>query len=317
MLGTLQDQDNGEIAYPLLMSYVLGFDGGGTKTECVLMDSSDHVVTRTFAGPSNPSRIGVEPAVRAIEKAANLSLSEARLDRSVVVAVGAGIAGTANPEMRERTRAAVQSVFPEIAVKLLTDLEAALAAAGEGPVIVLVAGTGSAAIGRNLRNEIFRAGGYGPSSSDQGSAYDIGRKAIAAATKAGAEGATPSVLYEQILARIGCATWSEVRQRAETAPDEVFPPIFPVIAAAAQAGDTAAREILVTAAAELSSLAAEVADRLDLRDAVFLAKTGGMIRRSAFFDTQLDAALKRILPHAQIGGLKISPAEAAALAARG
>src|ERR1700737_4815921 len=167
--------------YSVSMRYILGFDGGGTKTECVLMNSADQVLARTYAGPSNPSRIGVESAVRAIEEGADLALREAGLERSAIAGVGAGLAGTAKPEMKERMSCALQKCFPGAVVIVLTDLEAALAAAGEGPAIVLVAGTGSAAFGRNADGEIARAGGYGPSSSDQGSAYDIGKRAIAAA----------------------------------------------------------------------------------------------------------------------------------------
>src|ERR1700732_5388917 len=167
--------------YSVSMRYILGFDGGGTKTECVLMNSADQVLARTYAGPSNPSRIGVENAVRAIEESANLALRGGGLERGAISAVGAGLAGTAKPDMRDRMSCALQKCFPGTAITILTDLEAALAAAGDGPAIVLVAGTGSAAFGRNGEGEIVRAGGYGPSSSDQGSAYDIGRRAIAAA----------------------------------------------------------------------------------------------------------------------------------------
>lgn len=302
--------------YPLLMNYILGFDGGGTKTECVLMDSADHIVARTFAGPSNPFRIGVEAAVRAVDEAAQLALREASLERNLIAAVGAALAGTANPEMRQRTLVALQMIFPGIPVRLLTDLEAALAAVGGGPAIVLVAGTGSAAIGRNAGNEVFRAGGYGPFASDQGSAFDVGRRAVACAAKAGSE-TVASSLGAQILLQLNCATWAEVQRRAEAAPDEVFPPIFPVVAAAADAGDPAAREILLSAVNELMSLVTEVANQLGLSDTTFtLAKTGGMIGRSAFLDAALDTSLRNRFVHTQFAGLKISPAEAAALAAK-
>jgi len=130
------------------MRYILGFDGGGTKTECVLMNSADQVLARTYGGASNPSRIGVESAVRAIEEAAELALRDAGLERSAITAVGAGLAGTAKPEMKERMSGALQKCFPCAAITVLTDLEAALAAAGEGPAVVLVVGTGSAAFGR-------------------------------------------------------------------------------------------------------------------------------------------------------------------------
>src|SRR5258708_38920253 len=75
--------------YSVSMRYILGFDGGGTKTECVLMNSADQVLARTHAGPSNPSRIGVESAGRAIEQSADLALRDARLERAASRAGGA------------------------------------------------------------------------------------------------------------------------------------------------------------------------------------------------------------------------------------
>ena len=298
------------------MGYILGFDGGGTKTECVLMNSADQVLARTYAGASNPSRIGVESAARAVEQSAQLALGALGLPRSVITAVGAGLAGTAKPDMKERMRGALQKCFPGAAVTILTDFEAALAAAGEVPAIVLIIGTGSAAFGRNVEGETTRAGGYGPSSSDHGSAYDIGKRAIAAAIQERRNG-SDSALGRQILLRLCCTEWPVVQHRAQTMPDEIFPPIFPVIAAAADSGDATAQEILVHAAQEVSSLVADVADRLHLREKEFLlAKIGGTIGRSRFFDAQIDAALKHIVPRAQIGRLRISPAEAAALAAK-
>lgn len=315
-LLALAASENG-IVYPLEMNYILGCDGGGTKTECILMDASDHVMARTFAGPSNPTRIGVEAAVRSVVEAADLCLRDSGLNLTAISAIGAGLAGTANLEMRESMRAAIQAAFPGIRVTLLTDLEAALAAAGEGPVIVLVAGTGSAAIGRSAHNEVVRVGGWGPSCSDRGSAFDVGRRAVAATSKSHTESGAPANRKTEILAHLGFPSWSEMERQAATAPDEVFPRIFPVITAAADAGDAAAREILLDAIAELSSLVKEVADRLGFRQTEFrLAKTGGMFGRSAFLDTHFDAAVKKILPHAQLGGLRITPAEAAALAAR-
>jgi N-acetylglucosamine kinase-like BadF-type ATPase len=121
----------------------------------------------------------------------------------------------------------------------------------------------------------------------------------------------------KILEHLGCASWAELQQRAALQPDDVFPSVFPIVAAAADAEDPAAREILLQAAGELSSLVNTVAEHSSLgRENIMIVKTGGTVGRSAFFDMQLDKALKRILPQAQIGGLRMSPAEAAARAAR-
>jgi N-acetylglucosamine kinase-like BadF-type ATPase len=219
--------------------------------------------------------------------------------------------------MREQMQAALQKCFPAAAILVQTDLEAALAAAGEGAAIILVMGTGSAAFGRNAEGEIARAGGYGPASSDEGSAYDIGRQAIEAAMRERRAGGTESALGKEILTKLGCAEWAVVLHRAQTMPDEIYPPIFPVIAGAADAGDATAREILGHAAGQLSLLVGDVARRLRLGEQEFLlAKIGGTAGRSRFFDAQVDAALKSVAAGAKIGKLRISPAEAAALAAK-
>lgn len=299
-----------------LMRYFLGFDGGGTKTECVLMNSADQVLARTYAGPSNPSRIGIESAARAVEESADLALRETGLERSAIAAIGAGLAGTAKAEMREQIHAALQKSFPAATIIVQTDLEAALAAAGQGPAIILVMGTGSAAFGRNAQGEIARAGGYGPASSDEGSAYDIGRQAIAAAMRERASG-SESPLGKEILGQLRCTEWPVVLHRAQTMPDEIYPPIFPVIAAAADSGDVTAQGILAHAARQLSLLVAEVAQRLRLAGSEFLlAKIGGTSGRSRFFDAQVDAELKNTTPAARIEPLRMSPAEAAAVAAK-
>ena len=300
-----------------MMRYVLGFDGGGTKTECVLMNSADQVLARTYAGPSNPFRIGVESAAHAVNEAASLALEDAGVSRAVVVAVGAGLAGTASPELKEGMRAALAETFPGAAITVLTDLEAALVAAGEGPGIVLVAGTGSAAIGRNARNEVLRAGGYGPHSSDQGSAFDIGRHAVIAAREESVRSGGDSALGREILAQLGYEDWQSLQSRAESAPDDIYPKIFPVVTAMADAGNSTACELLLGSVNPLCELVGEVAGRLGLREQpMFLAKVGGMFGRSRFFDARLDAALKEVVPQAQERRLRISPAEAAALAAK-
>jgi N-acetylglucosamine kinase-like BadF-type ATPase len=303
--------------YALGMDFVLGLDGGGTKTECVLMDPAGNVIARSFSGPSNPYRVGVESATHEIAKAADVCLQEARLGRNEVAAIGAGLAGTGNPELLEAMRAALETAFPSAVVNILTDLEAALAAAGEGPVIVLVAGTGSAAIGRNAQGQVWRTGGQGPRLGDDGSAFDIGSRAVAQAMKERERQGTESVLGMKILEQLGYASWQELKQRATMQPDNVFPLVFPIVATAADAGDSAAREILLQAAGELSSLVNAVAEHSgQAREEIMIVKTGGMVGRCVFFDEQLDAGLKRVLPEARIGKLRISPAEAAARAAR-
>jgi N-acetylglucosamine kinase-like BadF-type ATPase len=175
----------------------------------------------------------------------------------------------------------------------------------------LLAGTGSFAIARNAAGEMARAGGYGSQIGDEGSAYDIGRRAVLAAMHENDRTGADSVLGQRLLRELGVATWSEVKSRAQAASDEVFPRLFSVVAALAETGDAAAQGILRAAAVDLALQSENVATRLGLRGRFFLAKTGGMMGRSKFLEAQLDERLRRAFPEAEIGQLKMSAAEAA------
>jgi N-acetylglucosamine kinase-like BadF-type ATPase len=296
------------------MKYVLGFDGGGTKTECVLMDLTGAVVARGRGPASNPTRIGFESAAEGVKRAAAITLANHPAN---VTALCAGLAGTAREENHAAMQRLLEERFPGVAVEVRTDLDLALAAMPEGPAIVLVAGTGSAAVGRDRTGRQAREGGYGPAGSDEGSAFDIGRGAVAAARLDPASPAA-SELSRQILRHLGQPDWREVDRRIAVQPDEVFPRIFPVVAASADAGNAAAQGILQSAAAALSAIALRLAEALELTGRPFaLGKTGGMVGRSPFFDQRIDGELRQKLPTAVMAAVSEEPARTAARIALG
>jgi N-acetylglucosamine kinase-like BadF-type ATPase len=82
---------------------------------------------------------------------------------------------------------------------------------------------------------------------------------------------------------------------------------------AAEAGDAMAQTLLDDCAAALAGLVGDLAERLQLQSQKFrLAKTGGMLGRSVYFDERLDLYLRKAAPLAQVSALHLSPAEAAA-----
>jgi glucosamine kinase len=295
------------------MHYVLGFDGGGTKTECILLDSQKQIRAVARSGPSNPFRIGHEVATAALVLAAQSAAREAGIEIRQISAVCAGLAGVGSSQSHEEMLDHLANAFPNAKLRLVTDLELSLVSIAQPEAIVLVAGTGSSALGRDAQGHTARAGGHGPLLSDQGSAYDVGRLAVAAAVRERDRTGSDSAIGAEILRHLKFSNWTDLRDRARTAADEVFPRVFPVIAQAAESGDAHAQTLLRTAAQEIAILAGALVDRLKLRDsAVYIAKTGGMVSASKFFDSQLDAELKKIAPRATIGLLPIPPAEAAA-----
>ena len=293
------------------MKCFLGFDGGGTKTECVVLNDVGAVVARGRGPASNPTRIGVPAALAALQQTyeAVLSSSPTSLE---VAALCAGLAGTARAEFREPIVQFLNQQFPTALVDVRSDLEVSLDAMPQGPAIVLVVGTGSAAIGRNDAGTVQREGGFGPATSDEGSAYDIGHAAIATARNENSSDAAAE-LSRQILRHLGCSNWSEVDARAAGNADAVYPRVFPVVAAAADAGNLLAQSLLRAAADKLAELVQRLTDSLQLTGAnVPLGKTGGTVGRSRFFDQAVDQKLRRKIPQIKISTLSVEPAEVAA-----
>ena len=284
------------------MRCVLGFDGGGTKTDCVLMDETGTVLARTRSGPSNPSRVSLNVAVAALIDAAEQSLKIAAKTEVDILAIHAGIAGVAAAGAIPGVARLLRNKFPAADLTIDSDLNVSLAATQEIPSILVIAGTGSAVIGRSAPETLAREGGLGPVLGDPGSAYDIGRKAATLGLRRHLQG-EPSFLGSEILRALNC-NWPALQERIRTNADGVLPKIFPIVINAADQGDDSARAILNSAAEELSELVVRVIERLRLpARPFFLAKTGGVFGRSAFFDDHFDALVHKIAPNARIGPL--------------
>jgi glucosamine kinase len=295
------------------MRFVLGFDGGGTKTDCVLMDDAGFVRAEGRSGPSNPMRVGFGGALAAVCEAGRTAMQNAKLTSADIGAVCAGLAGAAQPESQRKMTKLLAEEFPCPYVHICTDLDLTLEATGEGRAIVLLAGTGSAAVGRDLSGQVVRVGGHGPLLGDEGSAYDVGRRAAIAALRAADRGEKDSYLATRILHELRATDWEDLQLRVYRVPDEVFPRIFPVVTAAADEGDRQARALLQDAAGELAALVVDLQQRLGLNnDKFLLVKSGGMVGRSAYFDKLLDEQLSIAAPRAEFGALVITAAEAAA-----
>src|ERR1700726_1539174 len=68
-----------ELAYSFHMRCVLGFDGGATKTECVLVNEAGTELASGRSGASNPLQVGFEQAIEEIKKAVQAATFEARV----------------------------------------------------------------------------------------------------------------------------------------------------------------------------------------------------------------------------------------------
>jgi glucosamine kinase len=294
-------------------SYFLGFDGGGTKTDCVLADAEGHVVARASAGPSNPVRTGYTRAWFSLSDAADSVLKQEKIHSGHIRGICAGLGGAGRSGVARRVTTFFEHGYPNARVRVTTDLEIALEAAfGSGEGIILLAGTGSAAFGRDASGRTARAGGRGPWFSDEGSAFDIGRRAVQAVALAEEHRGPTTALSGRIFEFHQCRNWDQLGEQITKNPDSVFPRTFSLVATLADEGDAVARGILAGAAVSLAGLVECVASELGWRDReVPVAKVGGANGRSKNFDSAIDSELKKSIPRVVSVPVEMSPAEAA------
>jgi N-acetylglucosamine kinase-like BadF-type ATPase len=293
------------------MRYVLGFDGGGTKTECVLMNDSGAILARSRSGASNPVNLGVNASLAALLEAAASALTLTGVSANDVGYVYAGIAGAGDTSLRDSLQFGLHEKFPNALVHITSDLVLSLEATLESPSVVVIAGTGSAALGRTPAGKIARAGGFGAVVGDPGSAYDIGRTAVKLGLEHHFRG-TEFSLKQEILNSFE-RDWADLLERARKEALTILPKIFPLIAQAAERGDTSARALIESAAQSLASLAYEVIEQLGLQqESFFLAKTGGVFVGSPLLNQFFETRVAELAPNSRVGPLPRSIAEAAA-----
>ena len=292
--------------------YFLGIDGGGTKTHAVVTDSDCRVIGEGFSGAANPLRVGLEEAVSHIDQAVADACAQAGIDLGNIDSACAAIAGINHPIHYHTMKDALEDALHVAGLELVTDARAALEGALDGKAgVVVIAGTGSIAIGVNLDGRTARAGGFGPTLSDEGSGYYIAQRALKAVVSS-FDGRSPSTtLVERICNRLGVAGPSDlpgVIYNSDSEPVDIAP-LAEVVDEAAREGDEVARQILSAAGHELGRLAASVIDKLGLHSSSFrVACVGSVFRSGEFVLEPLREAVSLIAPHAEIGPPLYPPA---------
>ena len=296
--------------------YVLGVDGGGTKTRAVVAGSRGEVLGEGHAGPSNPLRVGVSDSTKAIRQAVEGACADAGVRRQDLSAAEVGLAGVKREDIRERMRVALLAELGIGSLEVVTDADIALYGATEGkPGLVVIAGTGSICCGINARGRRACAGGWGPVAGDEGSGSWIARRALQSVARASDGRGRKTSLTE------AARDYFKV-ERAEDLSTAVYAPNMTnnriagfgrYVIEVAKRRDAVAREILDEAGRELARAASAVIRKLRMeRERFQLAYVGGVFAAGNLILEPLREELERVAPHAFLAPPVLAPAEAAA-----
>lgn len=268
------------------MSYVLGIDGGGSKTVCILINDKREILGRGEAGSSNYQSVGIEAAKYSIESAINTALIQK--NNIKIDAICLGLAGVG----REKDIEVVNNIVKEITITrnikpqhIIISHDALIALVGgigNDVGIVVAAGTGSIVYGRNHQGKTKRVGGWGYILGDEGGAYQIAVAGMNAALKAHDGRGVYTSLVEDFKNYFGLSNIEELIEiiyRSGLGVKEIAA-LALIVDDAAFLGDEVANKIIDDAVDELVKATVTVIDEIFVEGEFLEVVTTGSVWKS-------------------------------------
>ena len=152
------------------MSYIIGIDGGATKSNGLIADTEGKEIGRCSGGPANPYVSSLDEVKNTVNDLVEELVKQAKVSRKDIEGLCVGLAGIDSPEDSQRAKDALQDLISKATVEAVNDSVIALIGGClKYYGIIVISGTGSIAYGRNKKGEEVRAGGWGHILGDEGS----------------------------------------------------------------------------------------------------------------------------------------------------
>ena len=310
------------------MSLVLGIDGGGTKTVCLLMEDTGQVLGRGEAGASNYQSVGKQAALCSIQSA--IAQAIAPLSTVQVKAICLGLAGVGRPWDIQVVQTFVQqlqsieslpvtwALQPSNVVICNDALIALVGGLGHAVGIVAIAGTGSIVWGQNSQGYTKRVGGWGPILGDSGGAYQIAISGLRSALRAYDGCDLPTTLEPRFREHLGLSSLEElvnvIYQQGWSVQE--IAALAPIVAQEATSGDEVALGILEEAVQEFVQATQVVMDSLFTPSQVIeVVTTGSVWQGLSLMRERFVASLIERKPLAKVISPRYEPAYGAGLLA--
>jgi N-acetylglucosamine kinase-like BadF-type ATPase len=280
---------------------LVGVDAGGTSTRAIAVSESGRQIGSARGGPAALHERTTAEAAHAI---AGVITEAARREPAEVVV--AGVSGAADPKAAAELQRTLQAHGVGKRVQVVADASVALEGALPGQAgIVVIAGTGSVAWGRNESGDEARAGGWGYR-LDRGSGVDIGRQFLQTLLRSSEEGTAEGPVASLVAQFLGLAHPGHLAQAARSLRTvDLAALAAPALTAAAE-GDVRAARIVSESAEHLAKAARLVWERLAYETSHPVAGVGGLFTHEVMRDA-FRAALVRHCPLAEVRAAVMLP----------
>lgn len=297
----------------------MGVDGGGTKTEAVLIDDEEKVVAQGQASGSNPGIIGLEKAVENVYSSVK-NFTDGLFVNSACFAI-AGVNTKDDEQKFEKTilnHPKLSKIVPKFFV--VNDTYAALRAGTDDKnAVVIIAGTGSNCYGRNENGKEAKSGGFDYILSDEGSGYAIGLSVLKACVKALDGRDKRTSLVNLLFKNFKLTSLDDLAELVYRKPwnKTDIAGIAPLAEMAAEENDEIAQKIIKEAAHDLGLMIKAVVDACDLAGKSFTIVTAGSVFNiQKILCQHLEEDVLAFSPKAVFVKSKLSSAYGAALLAK-
>jgi len=292
--------------------YVLGIDGGATKTLAAVLDLERGVLHLGHGGPSNEDAVGARLAVKAVLDATDQALAYAGVAQEELAAAVLAVAGTDTDSIDHHLHELLTDRRSRLGEDwiVVNDVVGAWATAtGALPGIGVISGTGSNVFGVGSDARPWRAGGWGHLLGDEGSGYWLGAQSIVAALHDRDGSGPPTALSEASLRFFGAPSVEALAASVYTTPltkGEVA--AFAVeTSRLAGEGDEVARGLYVRAAAELGEQVRAVISNTGLTGAFPVGLIGSAFRAGEVFVSPLADAIHALASEAHVFPVEMAP----------
>lgn len=294
------------------MEYVIGIDGGGTKTQLVAAGRQMEVLYETTGGGASLTALSEIVVEKNLAELLRRFFIESGLLPQNCVSLCMGASGAGRQESQKRLTEMLRKTVPKVPVQVVTDAQGALAGGtGTGVGIILLAGTGSICYGRNQQGETWRAGGWGHIMGDEGSGYDMARKMLQAVVRQADGRGKPTLLTDLVMEQLELSTIDQLVDKLydeKKGKSEVAGLAF-LCDIAYNRGDRTALRIMREVAASLTDLAVVTAEKLWApQEPAYCVCAGGLLEKSLYLKEHVREELEKKRPNITV----ISPTHSAA-----
>jgi N-acetylglucosamine kinase-like BadF-type ATPase len=284
--------------------YLLGVDGGATKTLAAVLDLEDRRLHLGHAGPSNEDAVGAPTAVKALVDAAAAALDGAGIDAQELGAAVVAVAGTDTGSITRHLREARGDGWI-----VVNDVVGAWATATGGePGVGAIAGTGSNVFGAGPRG-CWRTGGWGHLLGDEGSGYWLGAESISAALRDRDASGPQTRLGDAACQYFGCETVEAVASLVYSKPltKGEIAAFATETAKLAERGDEVARGLFERGATLLGDQIAAVIGQTGLVGEFPVGLIGGAYKAGELYLAPLRRRVLAVAPRARITAVEMVP----------